>query len=309
MIGVHVAKISHVLESPNKKRKNMLDAIKLDCSILNLKACQIFVQGPRSATMSKMDYNSIKEYCSEENISSYVHSSYISVGIFPVNTENIDDIKSIRAISSIVNQLKACDQLDALGLVIHLTKRTPKQVIETFKAIMPYIENFKTPIILEQPAKKPDGDLTYETPQKINKLTNMMVNEISYTNWGWCIDTCHLWSAGIQLNNKSITTKWLKDIKHPKKIFLFHINGGNKNIFNTGKDCHIIPFFNEDDIWNSDFKIIDDEKEFNLTHIKKSSIYTLTRFLKKHSIDSIMEINRGNIHDVTFAVETMNKLL
>ena len=61
MIGVHVAKSSHVFKVP--ARKTMLGAIQQDCEGLKLGACQIFVQGPRNSKMSSMNYEDIKKYC------------------------------------------------------------------------------------------------------------------------------------------------------------------------------------------------------------------------------------------------------
>lgn len=309
MIGIHVAKVSHVLNAPNKNRKTMIEAITKDCGELTLGACQIFVQGPRNTKMSKMDYEKINLYTTKQKINLYVHTSYLSVGIFSVTSKNMSDKKSINAIESIRKQLDACDKLGAKGLVIHLTKRTPSEIAETMRILIPQIRKYSTPLIFEQPAKKPCGDLTYETPEKINNLTSVMAKEFpKYTNWGWCIDTCHLWSGGIELCNKKTTDKWLKALKYPKKISLFHLNGGSIDIFNTGKDKHIIPFSDEDDIWSADFINLDDEKEFNLDQIKKSSIWPITRFLKKNKIDIILEINRGSYKDAIFAITTLHNL-
>ena len=72
-LGVHNAKVSHVLPNPNKNRKTMLDAIQKDCSELKLDAGQIFVSGPRSTKMNPMDYDEIKTYCDDKKINLYVH--------------------------------------------------------------------------------------------------------------------------------------------------------------------------------------------------------------------------------------------
>jgi deoxyribonuclease-4 len=304
-LGAHVAKISHVLPAPDKKRKTMLEAINVDCSKLKLNACQIFVQGPRNSKMSEMDYLAIKSYCKDNKINLYVHSSYISVGIFSVNSENCDTTKSKYAVHNILKQLIACDNLGARGLVVHLTKRTPDDIIETLRVLYPQIKDFCTPLILEQPAKKPDGNKTYETPEMINVLTRAIMEEFTDLKWGWCIDTCHLWSAGIQLDKKKMTEKWLGSIAFPKKILLFHLNGGGVDIFGTGKDKHIIPFSSDDNIFGDD----DDDREFNLTKIKKKSIWTFCQFAKKNNIDTILEINRGAYEDVEYAITTLHTII
>ena len=59
-IGVHVAKISKVLEKRN--RKTYLDAIRDDVEQLNLGCVQIFVAGPASSRMASMKSGEIKKY-------------------------------------------------------------------------------------------------------------------------------------------------------------------------------------------------------------------------------------------------------
>ena len=188
-------------------------------------------------------------------------------------------------------------------------RKSPAEIIDTMKVIIPFIKKFKTPLVFEQPAKKPDGDQTYETSEKINNLTNLINTKFpKYTNWYWCIDTCHLWSAGIEMNKKKIVDNWLNDIKYIKKIGLFHLNGGSNDIFNTGKDKHIVPFSSDDNIWgeifvkntvekkydsNNDTYIerIISERKFDYEKYKESSMFSIHNFCKKNNIDSILEIN------------------
>ena len=161
---------------------------------------------------------------------------------------------------------------------------------------------------------------TYETPEKINNLTSMIMEKFpKFTNWYWCIDTCHLWSAGIELNKKKITDRWINEIKYPKKIGLFHLNGGSHDIFNTGKDKHIIPFSDDDDIWcdifikNKKKKInnierIVSEKGMYETEYKKSPLYRIIQFCKINKIDSILEINRGEFKDINFSFNILSTI-
>lgn len=308
-IGCHVAKISHVLNKPNKNRKTMFDAIEKDTSILNLDAVQIFVSGPRSTIMNPMNYSNISKYCEEHKINLYVHSNYMSVGIFNVTKDNKETHESKTSIKTILDQMTVCDQLGSSGFVIHLSKKTAEQVIETLKILYPLIKKFKTPLLLEQPAKKPDINMTFETSEKINILTKMIIKEIPKLNWGWCIDTCHLWSGGIELDDVKTTKNWFDDLKYPMYIKLFHLNGGSIDIFKSGKDKHIIPFSHEDDIFGDSVYNDNGDREFNIKQIKKESIYVICQFAKKNDIDLICEINRGIFHDVKFAFETIRKLI
>jgi endonuclease IV len=317
-LGIHVSKVRKFLpggfyentsnvfskkKQKQKLRKTILESIKIDTNDLNIDCVQIFVSGPRNTIMNKIDYTAVNKYCSDEKINLYVHSNYMSIAVFNLTQENKNTPKMKNAIQNIQNQMNACDKLNANGFVIHLSKKTPDMVVETLKILYPLIKKYKTPFLLEQPARKTSENplektQTYETPEKINNLTKLIIKTIPKLNWGWCIDTVHIWSSGIKLNDCPATKKWFKNLKYKNYIKLFHLNGGNIDIFNTGSDNHKIPFGPDDDIF----------KGFNIKTPKKFSINIITNFAKKNNIDLIMEINRGALSDVNYAINTINKL-
>jgi endonuclease IV len=302
-IGVHVAKISKVLEKRN--RKTYLDAIRDDVEQLNLGCVQIFVAGPASSRMASMKSGEIKKYCSREKINLYVHSSYLTVGIWSLTNENKDTPKSKAAISHLDNQMIACDALESKGFVVHLPKKLPHVVIDALMIIIPIIKKYKTPFMLEMPASKSD-DRTYETPEKIDVLNDMIFESYpDFTNWSWVIDTAHLWSCGIEVDDFKLMKKWFKALKYPNKIGLFHLNGSSIEQYETGKDKHKVVFGSDDDIWNQDANI---EDGLNAKSIKKSTIHLIAQFTKKRNIDLICEINRGNFNEIKFSIESLNHI-
>lgn len=307
MIGIHISKDSKVLEPPNKTRKTMLDAITMDTQELELGAFQIFTHGPQNSRKNKMDYTAIKKYCDKNKKHLYVHSAYLTTGIWNVNTKTQDDPKSKAAIKLFIAQLESCDELGSLGLVIHLPKKEPQVVIDTFEIMIPIFEQFKTPVLLEMTSVKPDPKKTYETPQKINRLTQMILEKYpKYTNWGWVPDTAHLWGAGIDISNNKIMGKWFSGLKYPKLIKLIHLNGGSIDTFATGKDKHMVVFGADDDIWNSTF---DTPHKYSKKNIQKSSLYILAQFAKKYNIDCICEINRGDSDEIIFSTKSLKKVI
>lgn len=302
-IGVHVAKISKVLNSPN--RKDMLQSIISDTKELNIKSCQIFTHGPANSNTNKMDYNAIKTYCDSNDINLYVHSAYITTGIWNVNKTNHKEKKSLYIINLVVNHFIAADLLGAKGLIIHTPKKEPEKIAETIKLLISYIKKYKTPLILEMTAIKPDPLKTYETPQKINRLNDLLISKCAYTNWGWCIDTAHLWGAGIEVDNMQIMENWFDELKHPDKILLFHLNGSSIDTYDTGKDNHKPVFASDDDIWNQDAHIDDG---LDMKKIKKSSLSIIAKFAKKYNIDCICEINRGSYQEIKFSIESLLRI-
>ena len=119
------------------------------------------------------------------------------------------------------------------------------------------------------------------------------------------IDTAHLWSCGVEVDDVKIMKKWFDALQYPEKIGLFHLNGSSIDQFETGKDKHKVVFGEDDDIWNADANADDG---FSMPHIKKSSIFHLFKFAKKNNIDLICEINRGSYEDIQFSIQALHKI-
>lgn len=306
MIGVHVSKISKVLDAPHKTRKTMLQAIKTDTAQLGLNAVQIFTHGPQNSRQNKMDYPSIVAFCTEHKTNLYVHSSYLTSGIWNITVENKDDAKPKAAINILAAQLESCDKLNARGLILHLPKKEPAVILETLQVVSKLLTSHNTPILLEMTSVKPDSNKTYETPQKINNLTKLILEKFPELDWGWCPDTAHLWGAGIELDDCNVMKKWLKKLKYPKLIKLIHLNGASITTFNTGKDKHKVLFGDEDDIWNSTFT---EAQVYDDLGVTQSSISILAAFAKKYKIDCICEVNRGEYSQIDFSIKSLKKIM
>jgi endonuclease IV len=302
MIGVHVAKVSHVLEGDLNVRATMLEAIKTEVDELKLKTVQIYTHGPRNSRANNMDHKAISKYCSDNKINLFVHSAYITTGIWNI-AENKTSPKSKASIKLLMEQLAICDILKSQGLVIHLPKKHWSFIVDVFKILESELVKYKTPILLEMTAVKPHPTNTYESAEKNNRLCEAM-SVLAYDNWGLCVDTAHLWGAGVAIDEVDIMREWLTTLKNPKKVKLLHLNGASINTWDTGKDKHMVIFSPADDIW-SDATVTRSGLKYNDKKIRKSSIYDLLKFVKKHKINIICEVNRGSESDVRFAIKAI----
>ena len=283
ILGVHVSRSSKVLD--DKKSVDMSDAIIRDLDILGLNAAQIFTHGPRFIVENKMDYKKIINNCPDIDLS--VHSAYPSVNIWKITKENINDKSSKKFTSDIEVQLNACKKINAWGLVLHITKQLPKQVAYVMnKVLKPISIKHNVKIILEMVSNK-SADDTYETPDKINYLTSLLDHKEDW--WCWCVDTAHLWGAGVDIRSYSNMKKWINNIKHPKKIEMFHLNGSSAKL-GSGSDKHEIPFCSDDLIWCN-------------VDPNKSGLRSIVEFSVKNNITIICEINRGVESDVIKCME------
>jgi endonuclease IV len=292
MIGIHVHKCTKFSEKRAEVRKDMTSAIINDVHNLKINTIQIFTHGPRNAKENKIDYSVIKKHCLINNIKIYVHSSYVTSGIWNINKLNRNTEKSQNIIQHFENQLISCARLSACGLVVHLPKKTQSDILHSLKILSHLINKYKICILLEMTSTTPHYIKTYETPKKLNRLCTTL-SKVKY--WALCIDTAHLWGSGIKINNTNIMRKWLRELNNPEKIKLFHINGSPLKIFNTGADKHIIPFSKEDGIWKWCKSEID--------KTPKTSFGTLVNFAKLYKIPSIYEINRGSYADTVNAIK------
>jgi endonuclease IV len=248
MIGMHIGKTSKLT---NKTFKTMLEVIEADNEVLGMSAISLFMHGPQNTRKNKMAYDSIKEYCEKNNIVIFPHGSYVSVGVWNVNTDNIDDEKSIKFIQHIQDSLTSGHEIGAKGVVVHV----PRHPIETVVNVMEILsknENFiearannkLATMTLEMPASRPNPTLTYETPKKLNAFCKAL-NDNKHINidWNICLDTCHLYAGAVDFSEPDSWDNYEKNLTALviSKIKLIHLNGAKLKNLGTGKDGHMIP--------------------------------------------------------------------
>jgi deoxyribonuclease-4 len=327
-LGIHVSK---TMEVNGKSYKTILSGLKGESKGLNLSAISLFIIGPRNSKLVSMDYNNIDKYCIDNDITIWPHGSYTTAGIWNVTEKNINTEKSKAAIDTILSHLTTGEKLSAKGVVIHLPRHDLDSIIETMHILSNEIDNSKPSspyFTIEMPASKPSETLTYETPEKLNKLVKVLSDDKDITlKWNLCIDTCHLWAGGINIKKWNLWKNDLsKDTKN--KINLIHLNGAEARNFGTGKDHHITPLSLEDAIWgsliskksrdqinmiaNADlaktnlYDILTSDEHSN---IKKSSLNSIVKFAKLKNISMIMEIKSEDYLNMKLALDVINHLL
>lgn len=290
MLGVHVTKSSHVLDDKSAPA-DMSDAIVRDIDTLGLNCAQIFTYGPRFIVPNRMDFEKVKAVTKDIDLT--VHSAYATTGIWQV----VDDTKHLagsnKKLDTLKMQLLSCTKINAWGLVLHINRIHPESAVETMAILKPIVKKSKVKLILEMPASKAHADLTYETPEKIDNLTTLIGPDETW--WGWCVDTAHLWGAGVDIKSYDSMHKWLERLTYKKKILMFHLNGSSAER-GSGKDKHEIAFGPDDKIW----KGVDP---------KKSGVRAIVEFAVKYNIVVICEINRGKQKDVSSSLEAIKDLM
>ncbi len=272
VIGIQVCKGTKGLE------KNIRDAVKS----LNINCCQIFTHGPRTLYRNNIDCDSVYELIQDLSISLIVHGSYLLVGLWNHNK----DYKFYQ--SRIQEELDDADDMSADGLVLHINDRPPQLIAKAINESLSD-KKYNTTLMLEMVAMK-SGDNSYETYEKMDNLSKLIDSNI---NHNWCVDTAHLWAAGIDLRNYEDTKLWLSDFENSNLIGSFHLNGSSKKL-GGGADAHSIPFCSTDNIWGE-------------MKLEDSGFRAIIEFAYKRGIPIICEHKKGTRTDLQYFIKMAKK--
>ncbi len=308
MLGIHIHK---------GKRDTSCLAIDQDLEFFNINCGQICVINSRSYKKIKLEnnINDIKKLIKKNNFKLFVHVSHTTNGFW-----SDDKKKEISGFNLLLNQMKTAERINADGIVLHLPKRHYKYVSDRIEKYKTNFNKINIDLLLEHPTYKSDENCSYETPSKLNRLTEH-IKKIKLKRWGYVIDTAHLWSSitetdrkkGYKIETYQGASKWINDIdnKTKDKIKLIHFNGSH-NKHSSNKDKHAIPIFGKynnkkskkietDNIWS---KYLDSQME-----IKKNSMYKFIEFAKEINIPLIIEMNYGTNDQLLNSLNFIKKLL
>ncbi len=220
----------------------MHEAIEDDISLLKrfgVQRCaiQVFAIGPQSSKViiHPEEYEHIKKITAEDNnFKLVVHGSYLD---FPWKGKHFPII-------NIVKEMKIANHIGATGVIVHLGSGAadPAMCTQVMRNISAKLSNnVKNNCILwlEINPALPTSH-TFETPEKLIALFDIIEKAKCDLRVGLCIDTAHLHSCGVPLHTRKDATTWLAkiDILLDRGIpIMVHLND-SKSIFASGKDEH-----------------------------------------------------------------------
>lgn len=302
-IGYHITKKSIVLDE-TKTHRTLIGSIQRHYEKIPFKSFQIFTHVPRSGRKMKLDYDAINSFVEETRTEIVVHTAYPSVGIWKIfeykdlkkqlKEKDItkkkkkllekkikeEKRKNRNRIKLILEQLETCDELNCKYLVLHLPKKEHKLVAKCMKFLKPELKKYKCKICLEIEVFKPDKN-THETPEKLNKLVELLNKSVSSKYWTLCLDTAHLWGAGVDIRSYTKAQEYLEALSPlvRKRVKVIHLNGSEVERA-TNLDRHAIAFSPYDKIWGD-------------VDVNQSGIRPFWKFAKKNKLPIIYEIKRG----------------
>lgn len=209
---------------------------------LGLNVCQIFLRSPRSlkvARRKKSDLEKFKKENEKYKIQVVVHGNYI---INLCRDEN-DDIHKLGA-KVIAEDLDDSVIIGAMGVIIHMGSNVSKLKYE--QAFENYVKGIKTILKNSDPRStliletgcgcgNEVGTQLIELGKFRNKLTEEEKKRVKF-----CLDTCHMYSAGYDIGNIEYVDMLEKHIECTlgwQNIAVVHLNDSKTKI-NSKKDRH-----------------------------------------------------------------------
>lgn len=266
-IGNHIHK-----EGKTYNERALQDIERAKSQNIDMLVMQQFAIGPQSTheTMKIEDKNALAKM----NIRKIIHGSYFS---------NPWGKKPGFGSMLVKKELKIADEIKAEGVVVHLPRQPPERIATGIEELL---EGTQSCIYLEIESYEPN-EMTYETPDKLYNLFELIdkniKNKENMMRIGICIDTAHLWAAGIDISTADGANKWLHELEEKMSKFVFggfilHLNDQIWKL-GGGRDEHAPLGYGV--IWNG----------YNNSDVdfKKSGLYVFVNWAIKNNVTVILE--------------------
>lgn len=210
---------------------------------------QVFVSNPRG--FSKGDVVAkysvmapdIKKYCKENKFKLVIHAPY---SFNYAKQINYDDYQ----FTQIKKELQVAHMIGAIGCVIHVGKslnlnihKATANMLCSLKHIAKYIKdnNLKSKLILETSSGQ-GTEMLVTTNNSLIPLSTFynMFTDVEKQSIKLCIDTCHIFVAGMDIRTKNGANNLFKQLKSfdiQQHVALIHFNDSAKN-YETRVDRH-----------------------------------------------------------------------
>ena len=194
---------------------------------LKVKCFQIQAGDPQGWKKPDVDFaGGAKELASlikEKKLAVYIHAAYV---INVASTNNRIRIPSRKLLQQTVDLAK---EINAKGVIVHAGHVTkdddPKSGFDNWRKAAEQTE-MHVPVLIENTAG--GNHAMARSLENIENLWKM----VGHTDIGFCLDTCHAYAAGLELESL------VRDIKKiTKRIDLIHANG-SRDEFGSARDRH-----------------------------------------------------------------------
>lgn len=265
-IGLHL----HQLEGKSYAES----LIELKKKFPELCDVQVFTHVPYS--LKPMEYDAeLLPTAKRLGVDIVVHGSYLCV-----------PWKSKHLAHHTLENIIASQKYHSFGAIAHMPYMAPKEMIDGLDYLIGLMrrKHITNKLILEISALPYDKNKSYETPEKINNLTQEIVERGFEPEIGICIDTAHVFTGGGKIRTYEEAKQFI-DALNKRLIVMIHLNGNSNDPAIVKGDRHEIPLTKNDLIWH------------DLTY-EEAGCRAFIEFTRDANIPCIMETNqRSHTHE------------
>ena len=202
----------------------------LNANKLNIQAFSMFLKSPRVWTYNKLNINEINKFKHFISIYKFKVKNILPHASYMINLGNPNNIKRQRSVSSLINEIEICNSLGLKFINIHpgnhLNLISEKQCLYliTDSLIKILLNSSNIIILLENTAGQ--GTCVGYNFDHLAQIINILDNNLK-SRIGICIDTCHAFAAGYELNNLKQYEQIISEFD--KKIGLKYLKGIHLN--------------------------------------------------------------------------------
>ena len=233
------------------KQTSILNTLTIAKNDFGASSLQIFVGNPRSGRISQKTFDqyknespAVRKYLLENNMRLVIHSPYV------FNFSRDSNIPDPFWINELWHELCLSQELGSIGCVLHMGKSVDlkkdiaeQNMIHNISIILDKMKtyNMTTKLIIETSAGQGTELFTTENNsiEPLIRLWNSFTKD-QQQYFGFCIDTCHIHSAGYDINNNHYIDKLFEDFDKSiglNNLLLIHLNNSSTK-YNSHVDRH-----------------------------------------------------------------------
>lgn len=233
-IGFHISRKRGAGKTPLADVLSKADKFMNTNYNLDITTHQIFVGSPaRLGVTIKRDEI---DYLINSKNRVIVHGCYLDVGVWGLLKSGADPGKLNRIIDNIKQELKTCAMFNGKGVIIHLGRGQNHEIIMKLLKQLGTDLLKRTRLWLEIDAAD-TGEDSLTRPENLKRAIGAIPRKY---NVGFCIDTAHVWAAGVSIRTREEARSWYKATRAavPRRIpFMLHLNDSHAEM-GSGKDDH-----------------------------------------------------------------------
>lgn len=239
---------------------------------------QIFTHGPQSWAATKA-FNEFAPIAQAGEVRIWTHGSYLCV-----------PWKAPKFVSHTLDNIRASHKLGSGCVVVHIPFLPVTEVVSGISSLVERMREHKltdVKLMLEVSATVRDETRSYESPEKLNRLTTALFAAGFNDCVRICVDTAHIFAGRAQISSADDARRWWSTLD-TRLLGMIHLNGSSYDPNVRKGDKHEVPMSPEDLIWGGGY-VSDASGEHTGYASRGCSVFV--EHARRLKIPMILEIN------------------